>query len=743
MTVLGRLLLLPAAAAALASPAAAATSEWFDHEHGAVRLVSASAAAGTGGTVDLGLQFRMRPGWKIYWRSPGDAGFPPIPDWTESANLASADMAWPAPARFSVLGLETFGYGNEVVFPISAALREPGKGLSVRARLRFLTCDEICVPYETRLALALPPGPDAATPHRALIDEWRAKVPKTGPGGPFSVERVELAGGGAEQALVVRASAAEAFVRPDAVVEGPEGFAFGPPTVRIGDGGTTALMRIPVHPSGTPPASIEGREVTVTLLDGGRAQERRQAVARAAAAPAEGTTDRGAGLGLLAVLGLAIAGGLILNFMPCVLPVLSIKLLAVVGHGGVAPGRVRAGFLASAAGIVACFLALATAVAGLRAAGLAVGWGIQFQQPVFLAFMIVVITLFACNMWGFFEIRLPGPLADAAAGSHGGRGGLAEHFLSGAFATLLATPCTAPFLGTAVSFALTGGLGEIYAVFLALGTGLALPWLAVAAMPGLVNRLPRPGPWMATVKRVLSIALVGTAVWLLAILWPRIGGAAAVMIVVLMAVIAYALRQSSGLSGRARLAGWGIVAALAAISMAGAGSFAERAAPAVAAKDDGPWIAFDEERIPKAVAAGKTMLVDVTADWCLTCQVNKSLVLNRGAVAALVDSGAIVAMRADWTRPDPRIAAYLKRFGRFGIPFNAVYGAAAPEGVALPEILTETSVLEAVSRASGLGPDAGGAGGGPRGRGDRTAGLIYHSIRAAGAPPNPRTRSER
>ncbi len=706
MTVLRRLLLLPAAAAALASPAAAATSEWFDHEHGAVRLVSASGAAGTGGTVDLGLQFRMRPGWKIYWRSPGDAGFPPILDWTGSANLASADLAWPAPARFSVLGLETFGYGNEVVFPVSAALREPGKGLSVRARLRFLTCDEICVPYETRLALALPPGPDTATPHRALIDEWRAKVPKTGPGGPFSVERVELAGGGAEQALVVRASAVETFVRPDAVVEGPEGFAFGPAAVTLGDGGETALMRIPVRPPGTPPASLEGGEVTVTLLDGGRAQEHRQTVARAAAAPAPGagSPGRAAGPGLLVVLGLAIVGGLILNFMPCVLPVLSIKLLTVGGPGGAAPGRGGGGVGAAAAGSGGCFRARAPGGAGLRAAGLAVGWGVQFQQPVFLAFMIAVITLFACNMWGFFEIRLPGPLAGAAG--HGGRDGLAGHFLGGAFATLLATPCTAPFLGTAVSFALTGGLGEIYAVFLALGTGLALPWLAVAAVPGTVGRLPRPGPWMVTVRRVLSLALVGTAVWLLAILWPRIGSAAAVMIVILMAVIGYALRQSSGLPGRARLASWGLVAALAAVSMASAGSFAERAARPAAERGDGPWAAFDEERIAEAVAAGRTVLVDVTADWCLTCQVNKSLVLNRGEVATLADSGAIVAVRADWTLPDPRIAAYLERRGRFGIPFNAVHGTAAPEGIALPELLTEAAVLEAIALASGGTPTA-------------------------------------
>ena len=699
----GAAALLPAMLAGTPSPAPAAASGWFAYEHGAVRLVSAGADAGSGRSVELGLQFRMQPGWKIYWRSPGDAGFPPMLDWSGSRNLDSAAISWPAPERFSVLGLETVGYGGEVLFPVSASVLEPGAELAVRAKLRFLTCSDICVPYETALALTLPPGPGLTSPEAAAIGRWRARVPETGSGAPLSIGRVELAGSGKGQTLVVRAAGQAAFENPDLFVEGPEGFAFGRPEVRIETGGRSALMRVGVQPPGKPPAALEGAAVTLTLVDGGRALEHSEVVARAAAPAAPGRgTAAAAGIGLLAILGLALVGGLILNLMPCVLPVLSLKLLALVGHGGESPGRVRAGFLASAAGIVACFLLLATAVAALRTANLAAGWGIQFQQPAFLAFMLAVITLFVCNMWGFFEIRLPGRLADAAAGpGRAGRGDLAEHFLTGAFATLLATPCTAPFLGTAVGFALTRGPLEIYAVFLALGAGLALPWLAVAAFPALVNRLPKPGHWMITVKRVLSLALIGTGAWLLSILWPQIGGAAGGMVLLLMAVLAYAVWQSARLTGAARLATWTLVAAVTAISMVSAASFADRDAGPEAVRSAGPWVSFDEGRIAAEVAAGRTVLVDVTADWCLTCQFNKSLVLDRGEVAALVQSGAIVAMRADWTMPDARISDYLKAFGRFGIPFNAVYGTAAPHGVTLPELLTEADVLDAIEAAAG------------------------------------------
>lgn len=695
----------------LALPAFAASSPWFEHDHGAVRLIAGQANAGTSQNIELGLQFRMKPGWKVYWRSPGDAGFPPQVSWIGSTNFAGATLSWPAPKRFSVLGLETLGYKDEVTLPISAELFEAGKAVDIKARVRFLTCDDICVPYETNFELSLPAGPEINTIEAGTISTWRGKVPLVGTPAPLDIERAEVAGAGQDQALIVRITGTNALKEPDLYIEGPADYGFKKPVVQIAAVGNEALMRIGVQPPKRADARLAGETVTLTLVDGDRAIERKVKLARAASTaggfPAvtgvvsAGGTGDGTGYGLLAILGLALLGGLILNLMPCVLPVLSIKLLAVVSHGGEAPGRIRAGFLASAAGILACFLLLGTVAVGLQSAGLAAGWGIQFQQPAFLAFMIAVITLFACNMWGLFEIRLPGSIADAAANTGSESSGLSGHFLTGAFATLLATPCTAPFLGTAVGFALSRGPLEIYAVFMALGVGLAAPWIIVAAFPVLANRLPKPGHWMITLKRVLSIALVGTALWLLSVLWFQIGGAATGIIASLMIAIAFSVWQYRHLGEKARFATWVVVGMLTAISMVGAGSFAGAGGDRIAAADDKIWRKFDIAAVKAEVAKGNTVLVDVTADWCLTCQVNKSLVLNRGRVAEILGDGRIIAMKADWTKPDPVISDYLKSFGRYGIPFNVVYGPSMPNGVPLPEILTESSVLAAFEKAGG------------------------------------------
>src|SRR5690606_10328334 len=288
-----------------------------------------------------------------------------------------------------------------------------------------------------------------------------------------------------------------------------------------------------------------GRSATLTVVDGLRGLERDVTLeplvdaASPVAAPVEAA---GAGdfAGLLPILALALLGGLILNLMPCVLPVLSIKLLAAVGHGGRESGAVRLSFLASAAGILTSFLLLAGAAIAVKSAGLTVGWGIQFQQPLFLAAMALLVTLFALNLFGLFEITLPGWLGAAAQGPGSGPAGhsVAGHFLTGAFATLLATPCSAPFLGTAVGFALSRGAVEILAVFAALGLGLAAPYLLVAAAPALATRLPRPGPWMITLRRLLGIALAATAIWLLSVLAAQLGWASAAIALLLLLALA-------------------------------------------------------------------------------------------------------------------------------------------------------------------------------------------------------------
>ncbi len=684
----------------LAGESRAAASPWWTNEHGAVRLVAGSDAAGDARTLSLGIHFRMNPGWKIYWRSPGDAGFPPHPDWTGSRNLETASLSWPAPERFSVVGLETLGYSGEVVLPVDAAIARPGEALSVRARIPYLVCDDVCVPYTAELALALPAGPPTSSREAALIDRFSALVPRTGADRPIRVASAAVVGGAETRALEVSIAADAPLARPDIYVEGPDGWGFGAPDYRIAEDGKTAFARIAAlaPPKG---GSLAGREIRFTVVDGGRAAE--QMLALTAARTAAPGSARAIDLSLWTVLLLAVAGGLILNLMPCVLPVLSLKLLSAVSHGGGDRGEVRGGFIASAAGIVVSFLVLASFVAGLRLAGESVGWGVQFQQPVFLAIMAVIVTLFSANLFGLFEFRLPGAVSDMAAGAGGRRvHGRMGHFLTGVFATLLATPCSAPFLGTAVSFALMRGAAEIYAVFLCLGIGLALPYLAGAAFPGIATRLPRPGRWMVTLRRGLAILLLATALWLVTVLAVQLGLWQAVAVGAALAALLAGLVLARPGAGTTRRAGRGLAGAAAAAALAlaiwpGAGP---GGAPAAAAH----WTPFDRQAIASAVASGKVVFVDVTADWCITCQVNKALVLNKRAVSRQLTGDRVVAMVADWTRPSDEIDAYLKSFGRFGIPFNAVYGPARPDGEPLPELLTEATVLEAIDRAAGAAP---------------------------------------
>jgi suppressor for copper-sensitivity B len=540
-------------------------------------------------------------------------------------------------------------------------------------------------------------------------------VPGDGADHGLRLDAVALEEGGTLLRVAVQAD--PPLTAPDLFVEGPEGAWFDPPQVAHDpDSGLTVLWS---RAGGV--EDLRGVPLTVTVVDGVRGMEADIAPAAAAgphplagllrdqAGTASGTTGAGT---LLTMLGLALLGGLILNLMPCVLPVLSLKVLGVVGHGGGAAAHARASFLMSAAGIVASFLLLGAAAIAVKGAGVAVGWGIQFQQPVFLVVMVVLLSLFAANLWGLFEVGLPGWLAGAAsAGSNGAGGGdpgsLWGAFGTGAFATLLATPCSAPFLGTAVGFALSRGWAEIGLIFLALGVGMALPYLLVAARPGLATRLPRPGRWMLWLKAALGVALAGTAVWLLTVLAAQVPPLAAAAVAALMVAMVLALAIPRR-AMRGALAGLAALAALALPAWAGlvpGGGDARDSAGAARTAD--AWVPLDAAAIPALVAEGRTVFVDVTADWCVTCIVNKRVVLDQEPVAGRLAADDMVLMRGDWTRPDAAIATYLAGFGRYGIPFNAVYGRAAPDGVTLPELLTPGAVMDAIDRAAATATAAG------------------------------------
>ncbi len=693
------------AAAIGAAPARAAephASEWNSSEIVDVRLISAVAGAGDLDSLRLGLEFRMQPGWKIYWRSPGQAGYPPSLDWSASDNVDGIDIAWPAPHRFTIFDMETMGYSDAVVLPLDVTPAHPGDALRIDTKVEYLTCKELCVPWSGTLTLDIPAGSAAPTDWAPLIDRYRAQVPGPAAALGVRIDQAAMTPSAEGVALRLAIAADPPFQKPDIFVEGPDTAYFTSPKLTPVAGGRFLAS---FGGAGAKPDAMVAAPLRITLVEGSRAVEATIPAVLAAAMP-DPPAGYGGGASLWVILGLALAGGLVLNLMPCVLPVLSLKFLSVLGHGGRETAEVRVGFLASVAGIVASFMLLAGGLAGLKAAGAAVGWGIQFQQPVFLAAMIAIVLLFACNLFGLFEIQLPRAIADLAGFDSGPRRetrhSLGGHFLTGAFATLLATPCSAPFLGTAVGFALSRGTGDIFLVFGALGIGMSVPYLAIAAFPGLATRLPRPGRWMLTLRRVLGLFLVGTAAWLTWVIASGTGFDTAASIAalgaLLVAVLAARRLEGSRLGRHA-----GAVAGLLAIAMLAAAALAPESAARTGGKtpDDAAWRKFERAEIARLVGEGKTVLVDVTADWCITCQVNKAAVLDRDPVAAILAEGTVIGLRADWTRPDPAIADYLASHGRYGVPFNMVYGPKMPDGVMLSEILTTDEVMAAFAQAGG------------------------------------------
>lgn len=611
-----------------------------------VSLIADRIAVDGATTVRVGLQYDLKDDWKVYWRSPGDAGYPATLSWQGSENTDADKITidWPVPVRFSVLGIETLGYKHQVIFPLTVPVADPTQPLRLRLNADYLICAEICVPGQVTLGLDLPADapPDrqlladaAASAH--LIDQYAAQVPAAA-GQGISLSALSLiAGPDGRQTITATVTAQPALTAPDLFIEGPvngtTGLISGPPSLLPGQDAGTVRLSAPL----TTPLPLEALpSVRVTVADTGRGLDVTLAPTISTENPATDTAT------FLAILGIALLGGLILNIMPCVLPVLSLKLLHLVKAAGADQPALRRSFIGTAAGIIATFLAMAAILTGLKLAGTAVGWGIQFQQPVFLGAMIVLLLLFAANLLGAFTVRLPGVIGDLAARPGGGA------FANGVFATLLATPCSAPFLGTAVGFALARGPVEITAIFAALGLGMSLPYLTVAAAPRLAGLLPRPGRWMGTAKRLLALPLIGTALWLGSILLPQL------------------LPPS-----------------------------------AAGAATQGLWGRFEPDRIDTLVADGQVVVVDVTADWCVTCKVNKLTVLDSEAILPRLSQAGVVAMQADWTRPDPVISAFLARYGRYGIPFNVVYGPGAPQGIPLPEILTPDALISALDKAKG------------------------------------------
>jgi DsbC/DsbD-like thiol-disulfide interchange protein/cytochrome c biogenesis protein CcdA len=631
---------------------------WTEFPEGQVQVEDLRAK----GTFDGLLRFRLKPGWHIYWLHPGDAGYAP----SLRIGQDTARLRFPLPKRLDLGGdVIALTHSDSVAFPFHAAAWKGADTLTVK----FLVCKESCLPR--KFPLVAVPGDTAnlGTLLSHLPDAGHSAVVLHRSG---TAHQGELWAG-----FPGKASESSAHLYAAPPVDWRAGRELAARTT-----GDTLWLGLAITPYGDSlPGSGKVLLAAGPWRDGTAWQDSVELTV--GSAPAMPVTAGQGSLWLALLMGLA--GGLLLNLMPCVLPVLALKALSLTRLSSEAKRTARLSGLASAAGILTGLASLATVVVLLKATGIATGWGAQFQEPRYVAFLAGLMVLFAVNLLGLFEFRVPGVVLT------GTRTHLVGEYLQGLLAVALSTPCSAPILGSAIGIAIGQPIAGIYAIFLSIGTGLALPYLLLALFPGLARFLPRPGAWMETLRRVLSIPMFATALWLLWVLGGQIDRGLHLQIQFLLL----------GMAGLAALVGWAQgsqrrrVERLAFLATVAVLMAAATAARAEVVSGKVRWMAFSQARLDSLGAAGKPVLVDGTADWCLTCKLNKARVLRDGAVEDAFAQAGLVVLEADWTRRDSAFGAWMAGYGRQAVPFNLLVRP-GKEPRLLPELLTKGAVLGAL-----------------------------------------------
>ncbi|MBL0726527.1 protein-disulfide reductase DsbD [Piscinibacter sp. HJYY11] len=692
--------LWPALLLALAAPCVAHAQATAKTEQVEVRLVSAAATVQPGQSLLVGLQQKIIPHWHTYWVNPGDSGLPTTIAWTLPAGATASPIHWPTPSRYSLGPITNYGYADEVTLPsvvqVPTGLRD-GDRFELKAKVDWLVCNDVCIPQNATLSLTLPVG-TAATPSgdASLLQQAQARVPQRGEPASWQLD------GGKLQLAVPKAAPAH---------DGAYFFARKWGLVAHAEPQQLQQARLVITPGDNAPKAGDDVDGVLVLLKDGKpvqslaighdpASLTPVPVSAAAPGTAAASAPSADQPSLWLALGLALLGGLILNLMPCVFPVLTIKVLSLLHTAQGSRRVVRLHGLAYLAGVLASFAALAGVLIALKAGGDSVGWGFQFQSPVFV--LLVALLMFAVGLSLSGVVNLGGSAAGIGQGL-ASQPGLRGSFFTGVLATVVATPCTAPFMGVAIGYAVTQPAGVTLAVFLALGLGLALPYLLLCEWPALQRRLPRPGAWMDRLKQALAFPMYASAAWLAWVLARQAGPealAVALAGAIGLALAAWLYSNTRDLGPRGRHAS----AAIATLLVVGAVGFGTlgvtgttNAPQATTAAAHGGWEPYTPERLATLRQEGKPVFVNLTADWCITCLVNERVALSPAHVDDAFRQAGITRLKGDWTRGDERITKLLAEHGRSGVPLYLFYppGAQAQPQV-LPQLLTPDLVLAAL-----------------------------------------------
>jgi thiol:disulfide interchange protein/DsbC/DsbD-like thiol-disulfide interchange protein len=706
---LRRLLLLTLAV--IVAPAlshAAATSAVVTTEQVRAELVAhAPEGVAPGKPVWLGLQIAHQPDWHTYWKNPGDSGLPTTLAWQLPAGVSAGDIAWPTPKRLPVGPLMNYGYEGKLLLPVPVTVSPAfnGNALDIKLSAQWLVCKDVCIPQQGEFALSIPVQASTAA-HAAAFAAAQAALPQPASGAEARAELVDDA-----KVLRVSVSGLPAALRGRELAFFAETAGVVEHAVPISarwDGGTWQA-RVPISAQRfesparmqavlVPPGAKAGVQVGFAIAGAWPAlvtpaPPAAQTEAPRPAAPVQPPVPSiGFGVALL----FALVGGALLNLMPCVFPILSLKLLGFAGHAH-SRRALLGGGLAYSAGVVLSFVALAALLLVLRAGGEQIGWGFQLQSPLFIAALAVLFTVIALNLAGLFEF---GTLLPSGLASMRLRHPLADSALTGVLAVAVASPCTAPFMGAALGLAFTLPPLQALSVFATLGVGMALPYLAASAWPRLARAMPKPGVWMATFKTALAFPMLATVVWLAWVLGQQTGIDGVTALLSVLVALAFALwawgRIDSGGIARTAWSTAGVLLLGMVLAWALPSWREAHATPSTPAAD-ARWQPWSPSRVAALNAEGRSVFVDFTAAWCVTCQLNKRTTLGDAAVLADFDAGRVVLMRADWTRRDAAISAELARLGRNGVPVYAIYKAGQAAPTLLPELLSPQLLRDALA----------------------------------------------